>query len=211
MSVWGWCVECSLEKTCMVDCQHQTCLSVWFWFWFGRVLVMLLSRPLRSLAVCGLVLLPGVSLQPCVGLGEAPCSLLSPPFSSPLLLSLFPCSSSFFFSLNLILSLSLSFSPPNSPFTLWWKAGFFFFSLNGTQFIFSTLLCPGCPTLPRNLSAATGNSVHTHMCVLSILCWCQIRNVCQSKALPSSLKVDLRWQESPVATWAPHSDLHSSL
>ena len=177
---------------------------------------MSLSRPLRSLAVCSLVLLLGVSLQPCVGLGEAPtfgsgCSLLSPPFSSSLPLSLFPCSSSFFFSLNLILSLSLSFSPPNSPFTLWWKAGFFFFPLMALSLSSAPYFVLAAPTLPRNLSAATGNSVHMHICVLSILCWCQIRNVCQSKALPSSLKVHLRWQESPVATWAPHSDLNSSL
>lgn len=125
---------------------------------------MLLSgRPLQSLAACSLILLLGVLLQPHEGFWEAAAfgsrsSFLCPPFSSSLLLSFVPFLFLFLFSLNLILSLSLSFSPPNSPFTLWWKAGFFFplmvlISSSAPCFVLAA------PTLPRNLSAAIGNSV----------------------------------------------------
>ena len=176
---------------------------------------MLLSRPLRSLAVCSLILLLGVSLHPCVGLGEAPtfgsgCSLLS--LHSPPLCS-FPCSLALplSFSPLILSSLCHSLSPHPTPPLFSDGRLDFFFPLMALSLSSAPYFVLAAPTLPRNLSAATGNSVHMHICVLSILCWYQIRNVCQSKALPSSLKVHLRWQESPVATWAPHSDLNSSL
>ena len=137
---------------------------------------MLLSHPLQSLAACSLILLLGVLLQPHVGFWEAPAllSLLLPMPSILLLSTPFPCPFLFLFlfSLILILSLPLSFSPPNSPFTLWWKAGFFFFPLMALSTSSAPYFVLAAPTLPRNLSAATGNSVHMHIYVLSTYGFC---------------------------------------
>ena len=96
------------------------------------------------------------------------------PMPSILLLSIpFPCPFLFLFlfSLILILSLPLSFSPSKFPFTLWWKPGFFFplMALSSSSAPYFVL---AAPTLPRNLSAATGNSVHMRIYVLFIYGFC---------------------------------------
>ena len=132
---------------------------------------MLLSSSLQSLAAWSLFLLLGVLLRTHVDFWETPtfgsgsaCPLHPPPLHSSSLLSF----------LFLFLphshphSLPL-FLPTSSPFTFWWKAGFFpWMALNSSS---PSPCVLAVPTLPRNLSAATGSSVHMHIRV----CVCVFR------------------------------------
>ena len=98
-------------------------------------------------------------------------SFLCPPFSSSLLLSLAPSSSSFFSPLFLS-SLSPSLSSHPTPLLLSDGRLDFFFPLMALSTSSAPYFVLAAPTLPRNLSAATGNSVHMHIYVLSTYGFC---------------------------------------